>query len=268
MSKLKNGIIKIISHKPKLVPLGFFLPSVITLSSIISSLTGVLFAVQGQFDKALVAIILSAIFDGFDGRVARLLKSSSQFGVELDSLADSISFGVAPAFIMYFYATQNLKSIGWIVSLAFAIACVLRLARFNVATADETIPEYWHNFFTGVPAPAGALLALSPITLFYSTKMEIFKNPVICLVWMFFVAFLMISKIPTLSLKKKKVHKTSVAFLLFIIMLLVSLIYFYFWIVASIIWIVYFLTIPMTGIQFLRMKKAFESGETKNEESL
>ena len=97
--------------------------------------------------------------------------------------------------------------------------------------------------------------------------MEIFKNPVICLVWMFFVAFLMISKLPTLSLKKKKVHKTSAPMLLFIIMLLVSLIYFYFWIVASIIWIVYFLTIPMTCIQFLRMKKAYGAGDV-NEESL
>ena len=268
MSKIKNGIIKIMSHKPKLVPLGFFLPSVITLSSIISSLTGVLFAVQGKFDKALVAIILSAVFDGFDGRVARLLKSSSQFGVELDSLADSISFGVAPAFIMYFYATQNLKSIGWIVSLAFAIACVLRLARFNVAAGDDTVPEYWHNFFTGVPAPAGALLALSPITLFYSTKMEIFKDPLICLVWMFFVALLMISKLPTLSLKKKKVHKTSAPRLLFIFMFFVSLIYFYFWTVASVIWVVYFLTIPVTLIQFLRMKKAYEAGGEINEESL
>ncbi len=268
MSRLKNSIIKIMSHKPKLVPLGFFLPSIITLSSIISSMTGVLFAVNGQFDKALIAIILSAVFDGFDGRVARLLKSSSQFGVELDSLADSISFGVAPAFIMYFYATKNLTSIGWVVSLAFAIACVLRLARFNVATNDEKIPEYWKHFFTGVPAPAGALLALSPITLFYSTNMEILKDPILCLVWMFFVAILMISKIPTLSLKKKKVHKTSVAMLLFIFMLLVSLIYFYFWIVASVVWIVYFVTIPVSCIKFLKMKKNYEIGELKNEESL
>ena len=259
----KNLKSKIKSHVNKIMPdAGFLpltkvLPSMITLSSIVAGMTAILFAARGDFEKAVIAIVLAAVFDGFDGRVARMFNASSQFGVELDSLADSISFGVSPAFVMFFYALNSVKSFGWIVALLFAISCVLRLARFNVMTGDEDVPEYWHYFFTGVPAPAGALMSLTPIMLFVSTGEKVFTCPYICMGWMIFVALLMVSRIPTLSLKKMKVSRNGLPVLLLGFVLFLGMIYFHFWITASVVWSVYVLTIPYTCFKFLRIKKQF-----------
>ncbi|MBR1544882.1 MAG: CDP-diacylglycerol--serine O-phosphatidyltransferase [Alphaproteobacteria bacterium] len=257
-TRIQSKVNKIIPDT-KFLPITKVLPSMITLSSIVAGMTAVLLASRGEFEKAVVAIILAAVFDGFDGRVARMFNASSQFGVELDSLADSISFGVSPAFVMFFYSTQNIKSFGWIVSVIFAIACVLRLARFNVMTGDEEVPEYWHYFFTGVPAPAGALMALTPIMLYTATDEKIFTCPYVCLVWMFTVALLMISRIPTLSLKKMKVAKNSLPVFLLCFVLFLGMMYTHFWATASFIWTFYILTIPYTVVKFLRMKKDFEA---------
>jgi len=254
-AKIKNRVNKIMPDAGFL-PLTKVLPSMITLSSIVAGMTAILFASRGDFDKAVIAIVLAAVFDGFDGRVARMFNASSQFGVELDSLADSISFGVSPAFVMFFYTLHDIKSFGWIISLLFAISCVLRLARFNVMTGDEEVPEYWHYFFTGVPAPAGALLALLPIMLFVSTGEKVFTCPYICMGWMIFVAFLMISRIPTLSLKKVKVAKSSLPIFLLCFILFLGMIYFHFWITASFVWSFYILTVPYTCCKFLKMKKS------------
>ncbi len=256
-SKLKNHVSKILPET-KFLPITKVLPSMITLSSIVAGMTAILLASRGEFEKAVIAIILAAVFDGFDGRVARMFNASSQFGVELDSLADSISFGVSPAFVMFFYATQNIKSFGWIVSILFAISCVLRLARFNVMTGDEEIPEYWHYFFTGVPAPAGALMALTPIMLYTATDEKIFTCPYICMGWMILVSFLMISRIPTLSLKKMTVAKSYVPVFLLGFVLFLGMMYFHFWITASFIWTFYILTVPYTCLKFLKMKKNYE----------
>ena len=185
----KNGVRGFVKTKvmlpfPKLLPVGKILPSMITLSSIVAGMSAILFASFGQFEKAVIAIMLAAVFDGFDGRVARMFRASSQFGVELDSLADSISFGVAPAFVIFFFSRQEMKSFAWVICLVFAICCVLRLARFNVMTGDEEVPEYWHYFFTGVPAPAGALLSLTPMMLYFATGNEMFASPYVCLAFM------------------------------------------------------------------------------------
>ncbi len=263
MNKIKVRIQNIMIRKPDFVPLYRILPSLVTLSSIAAGMTSILFAIKGEFDHAVIAIVLAAVFDSFDGRLARFLKSSSQFGVELDSLADSISFGVAPAFIMFFYSTHNVKNFGWIVSVLFAISCILRLARYNVATTAE-IPEYWSYFFTGVPAPAGALLTLIPIMLFYTFKDSLYTNKIICIVWMILVAFMMISRIPTLSLKKMKIANANIAHLLLVLILFLGLIYFYFWPVISIIWVGYFLTIPISIVRFLKMKKYCEKLNEKS----
>ncbi len=255
-AKIKNQVNKIIPDT-KFLPIGKVLPSMITLSSIVAGMTAILLASRGEFEKAVIAIILAAVFDGFDGRVARMFNASSQFGVELDSLADSISFGVSPAFVMFFYATQNVKSFGWIVSILFAISCVLRLARFNVMTGDDEVPEYWHYFFTGVPAPAGALMSLTPIMLKTATGEGVFGCPYICMGWMLFVAFLMISRVPTLSLKKMKVAKSNVPLFLLCFVLFICMMYFHFWITASFIWSFYIFTIPYTCLKFLKMKREF-----------
>ncbi len=242
----------------KLFPLGKMLPSMITLASVAAGMTAILLASRGEFEKAVIAIILAAVFDGFDGRVARMFKASSQFGVELDSLADSISFGVAPAFVIFFFSLQNIKSFGWIISVIFAICCVLRLARFNTMTGDEKVPEYWSYFFTGVPAPAGAMLSLAPMMFYFATDCKILLPCCIYACFMTLIAFLMISQIPTLSLKKIKVSREKVSSVFLIFVTLICLLYFHFWYVFSLVWIFYILTIPMTIFKFKKIKSKFE----------
>ena len=146
----------------------------------------------------------------------------------------------------------------WIISIIFAICCVLRLARFNTMTTKENVPEYWSYFFTGVPAPAAAMLGVLPLSLFLATDLEIFKSPYISLIFMAIVALLMISRIPTLSLKKIRVSRNELSFIYIVFIILVGLLYFHFWGVVAFVWCFYFLTIPLSVIKFLKMKKEYE----------
>src|SRR6478752_3276148 len=149
----------------KAIPVRMLLPNLITLLALCAGLTAIRMAVELRLDLALGAIVLAAALDGVDGRVARLLKGTSRFGAELDSLADFVNFGVTPALILYFWGLHDLHSVGWIASLVFAICGALRLARFNVMIDDPTKPAWAGNFFTGIPAPAGAITVLLPIYL-------------------------------------------------------------------------------------------------------
>ncbi len=174
-------------------------PNAITASALCVGLTGIRFAISGDFEKSVMAIILAGLLDGIDGRIARLLKAQSRFGAELDSLADSISFGVAPALIIYLWTLQSLPRLGWFAALAFAICCVLRLARFNsqIDMADE--PRKQAGFLTGVPAPVGAGLAFLPMYLRFVTGEDMFAAPLLVSAWLALIAFLMISNFPTMS---------------------------------------------------------------------
>lgn len=174
-------------------------PNAITAAALCSGLTGIRFAIAGDFEKAVQAVILAGVLDGIDGRAARLLKAQTRFGAELDSLADSISFGVAPALIVYLWTLHALPSLGWIAALAFAICCVLRLARFNARLDMLDQPHKAAGFLTGVPAPLGAGLAFLPLYLWIATTRPEFANPAVVSLWMVLVAFLMISNIPTLA---------------------------------------------------------------------
>lgn len=175
-------------------------PNAITAAALCSGLTGIRFAIAGDFEKAVQAVILAGVLDGIDGRAARLLKAQSKFGAELDSLADSISFGVAPALIVYLWCLREVPSFGWIAALAYAICCVLRLARFNSRLDSLDQPHKQAGFLTGVPAPVGAGLAFLPIYLWLASGGEPdIANPVAVGIWMLLVAFLLISNVPTLS---------------------------------------------------------------------
>ena len=147
------------------MPLRIVLPNLVTLLALCLGITAIRFAVEGSFEKAVFAIIAAAVFDGLDGRLARALKGTTRFGAELDSLADFVDFGVAPALTLYFWNLQQMKSLGWFAAMVFAIACALRLARFNVGLDDPDKPAWASQFFTGMPAPAGALVALMPLYL-------------------------------------------------------------------------------------------------------
>lgn len=177
------------------------LPNAITAAALCAGLTGIRFAIVGNWQMALFAILLAGLLDGIDGRIARLLKAQSRFGAELDSLADSLSFGMAPALVLFLWSLENLPRFGWFAALAFALACALRLARFNARIDQEEQPHKSAGFLTGVPAPVGAGLAFLPMYLWIASGEEIFRNPLLVALWTVAIAFLMISNIATLSWK-------------------------------------------------------------------
>ena len=172
------------------------LPNMLTLIGVCIGLTSIRFALDGRYEFAIIAIIIAAVIDGLDGRIARLIKGTSKVGKELDSLTDMISFGVAPAFIMYFWKLNELGRFGWLVCLIYVICVALRLARFNVNTGGE--PSWRDNFFEGVPSPAGGILVLTPL-IFSISSIELFKIDYAIIVPIFFIvtSFLLISKFPT-----------------------------------------------------------------------
>lgn len=175
------------------------LPNAVTVAALCAGLTGIRFAMMENWAFAVAAIVLAGVLDGIDGRIARLLNAQSRFGAELDSLADSLSFGMAPALILYLWALQDLPRVGWFVALAFAICCALRLARFNAQIDTEEQPHKLAGFLTGIPAPVAAGLAFAPFYVWTITDNEAFRNPVLVAVWIGSIAFLMISNVATLS---------------------------------------------------------------------
>ncbi|MEM9312657.1 MAG: phosphatidylcholine/phosphatidylserine synthase [Pseudomonadota bacterium] len=175
------------------------LPNVITAAALCSGLTGVRFAIDGEWAYAILAVVLAAVLDGIDGRIARLLNAQSRFGAELDSLADSLSFGMAPAIILFLWSLKDLDRFGWFAALAFAICCALRLARFNAQIDTDEQPHKSAGFLTGVPAPVGAGLAFAPFFVWQETQVAFFRDPVFMAIWVSAIASLMISNMATLS---------------------------------------------------------------------
>jgi CDP-diacylglycerol--serine O-phosphatidyltransferase len=185
------------------VPFVVLLPNAVTLLALCAGLTSIRMAVDHRFDLAAAAIMLAVILDGIDGRLARYLSTTSRFGAELDSLADFVDFGVAPAVFLYIWMLEDLGSFGWICALALAICTALRLARFNAALqADEPPPDWQRGFFVGVPAPAGAVLALAPFALSRSLGPIPPESAALLAAYVLFTAFLMISWLPTYSGKR------------------------------------------------------------------
>ena len=174
-------------------------PNAITSAALCSGLTGIRFAIGGEWEKAVLAVIVAGMLDGIDGRVARWMKAQSRFGAELDSLADNVSFGVAPALILFAWSLSDIPRIGWFASLAFAVCCALRLARFNARIDTEDQPHKSAGFLTGVPAPIGAGLAFLPMYLWIASGRDEFREPALVGVWLALIAFMMISNLATLS---------------------------------------------------------------------
>lgn len=181
------------------VPLRLLIPNVITLVALAVGLTSVRFAIEGRYDYAALAIIVAAVLDGVDGRIARLLKGTSRFGAELDSLADFVTFGCATGLILYFWILKDLKTVGWVACLLLAFAMALRLARFNVTIDGPERPSWQKAFATGVPAPAGAMMVMLPINLQLAGIPQFVGESVIVLVWTLVSTALIVSSIPTFS---------------------------------------------------------------------
>lgn len=189
------------------ISLRAIIPNAITAAALCSGLTGIRFAIGGDWEMALFAIILAGMLDGIDGRIARLLKAQSRFGAELDSLADSLSFGMAPALVLYLWSLQDLPRFGWFAALGLAISCALRLARFNAQIDAEEQPHKSAGFLTGVPAPVGAGLVFLPMYLWLETGAAIFREPILVAAWAVLIAFLMISNLATMSWKSIRPRK-------------------------------------------------------------
>ncbi|WP_404481972.1 CDP-diacylglycerol--serine O-phosphatidyltransferase [Novosphingobium sp. BL-52-GroH] len=230
-------------------------PNAITAAALCSGLTGIRFAIAGDFEKSILAIILAGLLDGIDGRAARLLNAQTRFGAELDSLADSISFGVAPALIVYLWTLHQIPSLGWISALAFAICCVLRLARFNSRLDMLDQPHKSAGFLTGVPAPLGAGLAFLPMYLWIATTRPEFANPVFVSLWMVLNAFLMISSIPTLGWSRMRPPGSLRLVVIALVGLTVAALLTETWFTLAAITIVYLLLIPVGLVTYARIRR-------------
>ncbi|MGA6165474.1 CDP-diacylglycerol--serine O-phosphatidyltransferase [Amycolatopsis magusensis] len=202
------------------------LPNAITVLALCAGLSAVQFALTGNYAMAIASIGIAAVLDSLDGRIARLLDATSKMGAELDSLADGISFGVAPALVLYIWHADG-ERIGWVAALIFAVCMILRLARFNTLLDDTEQPPYAAEFFVGVPAPAGGLLVLLPLTLSLQFGEGWWSSQVVVLVWTVAIAALAISRIPTLSLKTVKVAPKAVGPLLVLVGVLAATIILY-----------------------------------------
>lgn len=181
------------------IPLRALAPNAVTAMALCTGLSGVRFAISGEWEKALAAIIVAGVLDGIDGRIARMLKGESRFGAELDSLSDVIAFGVSPAIIIYLWSLQVMPQFGWVVALSHAVCCALRLARFNANIDAVDQPHKSAGFLTGVPAPAAAGLALLPLYVWLWSGLDIMREPYVVAPWIVVVAFLMISNVATFS---------------------------------------------------------------------
>jgi CDP-diacylglycerol--serine O-phosphatidyltransferase len=229
------------------VPVRTLVPNLITLLALCAGLTAIRLAFEQQLELALAAIVFAALLDGIDGRIARFLKGTSKFGAELDSLADFVNFGVAPALILYFWGLHDIKSVGWIAAMVFAICAALRLARFNVMIDDPSKPAWAGNFFTGVPAPAGAITVLLPVYLFF------LGMPVgLTVVWatffyVLFIALLMVSRLPVISGKRvgKRVAPEMVLPIFVTVVAFFALLVSFPWIVLSTGTAVYLACLPL-----------------------
>ena len=244
------------------------LPNALTIFGVCLGLSSIKFALDLNYSMAVIAIGFAAILDTLDGRVARLIKGTSKVGKELDSLTDVISFGVAPGFVMYFWALNELGKFGWMFVLIYTVCCALRLARFNLTTIEEN--ESWKiNFFEGVPSPAAAGLVLLPLILNLSGFIKLENYALISSVAILTTSILMVSKLPTYSLKRIVIPRNSTIFLLLGIGIYVSLLIFYTFKTLFFTGIIYLLLIPISFFHFrIKNKKSFKSEIDDDEDVL
>jgi len=241
---------QVISEKnPRII-----LPNTLTIIGVCIGLSSIKFAMDQNYGLSIIALLISGILDTLDGRIARLIKGTSKVGKELDSLTDIVSFGVAPAFIMYFWTLNELGKLGWLVVLVYVVCCALRLARFNITTYSDDF--LWkQNFFEGVPSPGGAGLVILPLVLYKSEIYNIDQYKILIVSTIFIVtSVLMISKIPTYSFKRITIRRSTTIFLLFGIGLYFGLIFVYTFEVLFITGTIYFCTIPISYFHYQKFK--------------
>ena len=248
----QNKKFKLVSSKKT----RYLLPNILTLGGVCLGISSIKFSIDGNFSLAVTLILFASILDALDGRIARLIKGTSEFGKELDSLTDFVSFGIAPVFILYFWELNSYGKLGWAITLTYSVCCVLRLARFNLTKIDDQ-QEWKNNFFEGVPSPAGGLLILTPL-IFELSDLSLNIDvrsftPFLTVI----IALLLVSKIPTLSLKRISISSKATIFLLLIVGLIFIALLFYTFETLLIFGLVYLISIPVSILIYKKQQKKY-----------
>ena len=248
----QNKKFKLVSSKKT----RYLLPNILTLGGLCLGISSIKFSIDGNFNLAVTLILFASILDALDGRVARLIKGTSEFGKELDSLTDFVSFGIAPVLILYFWELNNYGKLGWAIALIYSVCCVLRLARFNLTKFDNQ-EEWKNNFFEGIPSPAGGILILTPL-IYELSDLNLNLNisnitPYLTIL----IALLLVSKVPTLSLKKITISPKTTIFLLLAIGLIFIALLFYTFETLLIFSLIYLLSIPVSFYVFKNQQKKY-----------
>ena len=254
-----NQKLQLSRQKLNALPFRKIAPNIVTLLALCAGVTSIRYSIQADWAKAVICIFVAAFFDLLDGRVARMLKGSTKFGAELDSLSDFVSFGVAPAILLYQWTMFDLPKFGWFFCLLMSIGMAMRLARFNTMLDDEPQPEYWNHFFVGVPAPAAAALAIMPVMISFDFPEVnwLVRSNAFCATLMVVVTLLMVSRIPTFSTKKLKIPTYMLMPLMLIVALFASFIISQPWLTLGLATLCYAISIPVGIIVFWMEKKKY-----------
>lgn len=236
------------------IPLRAVLPNAITALALCSGLTGVRFAIGAEWERAVMMIMIAGVLDGMDGQIARMMRGESRFGAELDSLSDAISFGVAPALILYLWALMAVPKVGWIVALLYAVFCALRLARFNSQIDNDAQPRKLAGYLTGIPAPAGAGLAMLPIYIWLWSGEELARSPWIVTPWVALIGLLMVSSLATYSWKSLRLRRSVRFEALVVVAILLAALVTAPWQTLTVICVGYIATLPFSVRAFRRSK--------------
>jgi len=241
--------------------------NVITTLALSAGMTAIRFAIEERFEIAVVFVLAAAVLDALDGAVARLLNSTSRFGAELDSLSDVIAFGIAPAFLLYSWGLTSMERMGWIVALAFGVACALRLARYNARMeADEADPHRPLGFFTGVPAPAAAGLAMLPMVLDFAFAAAVFRDSVLLVIYLAAVAGTMVATFPTYSLRQVRIKPEMLVPTLFLIALFAAAVTVYRWAAVAVVALAYLASLPLATLTYRRLRARGEAPVPEGDE--
>ena len=261
----ENKKFKLVSSKKT----RYLLPNILTLGGVCLGISSIKFSIDGNYSLAVIFILLAAILDALDGRIARLIKGTSEFGKELDSLTDFVSFGIAPVFILYFWELNNYGKLGWAITLIYSVCCVLRLARFNLTKIDSK--QLWKsNYFEGVPSPAGGILVLMPLIFELADLNLNFNIKNFTPYFTILIAILMVSKIPTLSLKKISISPKATAFILLGIGIIFISLLDYTFETLLVFGLVYLISIPISFFMYKNKnkKETLETSEDEHEDVL
>lgn len=237
------------------IPLRTLAPNAVTALALCSGLTGIRFAIGGEWERAVLMVLIAGVLDGLDGRVARMMRGESRFGAELDSLSDAISFGVAPALILYLWSLIALPRLGWLCALVFAVFCALRLARFNAAIDLSEQPHKSAGFLTGVPAPAGAILAMLPLYLWITTGEGLFRQSWLVGLWVAAMAFLMVSSLATFSWASLRLRQNIRFEAILVLVLMAAALVSAPWATLIALCVLYLATLPFSIMAYRRVRR-------------